>query len=105
MNSDLDLYFRQLSQAYLLALQTEIQNTKTAPTDQEKAKIQTLIANSINAGKIATDLNSQDVNNWSWRGYVYQSLFGISADAPAWSINTYGSAIKLDPNNPYLYFK
>ncbi|MCX6722962.1 MAG: tetratricopeptide repeat protein, partial [Candidatus Staskawiczbacteria bacterium] len=82
----------------------ELQNVKTAPDDQEKAKIQTLIANSINAGKIATDINSHDVNNWSSRGYVYQNLFVISGDASAkWAIDSYDSAIKLDPYNPYLF--
>jgi len=103
LNSGSDLYFRQLSQAYLLELQDELQNTKTTPTDQEKTKIQTLISNSINAGKIATDLNPKDVNNWSSRGYVYQSLLGVFGDAGTWAINSYDSALKLDPNNPYLF--
>jgi len=107
LNPQSDLYFRQLSQAYLLGLQNELQNANSAgqgaPTDQEKTKIQTLVANSINAGKIATDINSQDANNWSSRGYVYQSLLGISSDAQTWAINSYDSALKLDPNNPYLF--
>ena len=61
------------------------------------------MANSINAGKIATDINPQDVNNWSSRGYVYQNLLGVLSDAPTWAITSYDSALKLDPNNPYLY--
>jgi tetratricopeptide (TPR) repeat protein len=105
LNPASDLYFRQLSQAYLLGLQDELQNTKGTPSDAEKTKIQTLISNSVNAGKIASDLNSKDVNNWSWRGYVYQSLFGILGDTSTWAISSYDSALKLDPNNPYLFFQ
>lgn len=103
LNQKSDLYFRQLSQAYLLGLQDELQNMKVAPDDQKKAKLQTYISNSINAGKIATDINSADVTNWSSRGYIYQSLFGISQDASQWAITSYDSAIKIDPYNPYLY--
>ena len=103
LNQKSDLYFRQLSQAYLLGLQDELQNMNAAPTEQEKTKLQTYISNSINAGKIASDINSNDVTNWSSRGYIYQSLFGISADASQWAITSYDSAIKLDPYNPYLY--
>jgi len=103
LNPESDLYFRQLSQAYLLGLQDELQNLKSTPDEQEKTKIQNLISNSINAGKVATDINPQDVNNWSLRGYVYQSLFGISKDVETWAITSYDSALKLDPYNPYLY--
>ena len=101
-NPESDIYFRQLSQVYLLELKDKLQKTG-GYSDEEKTKIQTLVANSINAGKIATDINPQDANNWSSRGYVYQSLIGISADAPTWAINSYDSALKLDPNNPYLF--
>jgi len=103
LNPDSDLYFRQLSQAYLLGLQDELKNTQTTPTDEQKTRIQTLISNSINAGKIATDINPQDVSNWSSRGFVYQSLLGVSNDASTLAISSYDSALKLDPNNPYLY--
>jgi len=98
LNPKSDLYFRQLSQVYLLGLQDELQTAA-----QEKTKIQNLVSNSINAAKIATDLNPQDVNNWSSRGYVYQNLLSISGDAETWAINSYDTAIKLDPNNPYLF--
>jgi len=106
INPSSDLYFRQLSQAYLLSLQEELQNNKSEnPTDEEKAKVQTLVANSVNAGKIATDINPNDSNNWSSRGYVYQSLINILSDASNWAVASYDQALKLDPNNPYLFFQ
>ncbi len=103
LNPKSDLYFRQLSQAYLLSLQNELKDTTTTPTEDQKTKVQNLISNAINAGKISTDLNSQDVNNWSSRGYIYQNLLGVSSDSAKWAIDSYDSAIKLDPNNPYLF--
>jgi tetratricopeptide (TPR) repeat protein len=84
-------------------LQDELQNTKTTPTDQQKTQLQTLAANSINAGKVSTDLNPADVDNWSSRGYVYQNLLSISPDSGTWAISSYDAALKLDPNNPYLF--
>ncbi|MCX6724158.1 MAG: hypothetical protein NT155_03260 [Candidatus Staskawiczbacteria bacterium] len=106
LNSKSDLYFRQLSQAYLINLQQELQNAGSASiSDQQKTKIQTLVSNSINAAKIATDINPNDVNNWSSRGYVYQSLSNLLSDAETWAISSYDSALKLDPSNPYLFFQ
>jgi tetratricopeptide (TPR) repeat protein len=105
MNPQSDVYFRQLSQAYLLGLQNKLKSLKTAATDQEKTDIQNLMANSVNAAKLATDINPQDVNNWSSRGYIYQSLIGIQSDAQTWAISSYDSGLKLDPNNPYLFLQ
>lgn len=105
LNQGSDLYLRQLSQAYLLNLKALLQGIKTAPTDQQKTQIQTLEANSVNAGKVATDLNPKDANNWSSHGYVCQSLIGILNGADTCAISSYDSALKLDPNNPYFYFQ
>lgn len=109
LNPSYDLYFRQLSQAYLLDLQSEMQNVKSAGSStissQETAKLQSLMTNAVNSAKIATDLYPQSSADWSSRGYIYQSLLGISGGAPAWAINSYDSALKLDPNNPYLYLQ
>jgi len=105
LNPSSDLYFRHLSQVYLLLLQDELQNTKATPSDAEKSKIQTLVASSVNAGKIATDLNPKSSSNWTNRGYIYQSLNGLIGDSSTWAINSYDEALKLDPNNPYLFLQ
>lgn len=102
LNPSSDLYFRQLSQAYLANLQTELKNTTKTPSEEEKNKVQTLIANSVNAAKIATDLNPNSTSAWANRGYIYQSLNGLIGDSLTWAMASYDSALKLDPNNPYL---
>ncbi len=102
-NSSSDLYFRQLAQGYLSQLQQELSKTGVQATDEEKTKIQNLISNSINAGKIATDLSPNNSANWSVRGYVYQNLLGVIKDADTWAKNSYEQAISLSPNDPYLW--
>jgi len=99
------LYFRQLSQVYLSQLSAKLEKITQTPTTEETTAIQALVANSVNAGKLATDLNSKGVNNWAVRGYVYQSLFGLLNDAGIWAMTSYDEALKLDPNNPYLHFQ
>lgn len=102
LNPSSDLYFRQISQVYLLLLQDELQNIKGTPGDAEKNKIQTYFANAVNAAKKATDLNPNSSSDWSNLGYVYQSLNGLVGDTSTWALSSYDKAIDLDPNNPYL---
>jgi len=102
LNSNSDLYFSQLSQVYLGTLQNELKNATSAPSADEKTKIQNLISNSVNAAKIATNLNPNSSSDWSNLGYVYQSLNGIIGDSSSWSLGAYDSALAFDPNNPYL---
>jgi tetratricopeptide (TPR) repeat protein len=102
-NTSSDLYFRQLSQVYLSKLETELQNVTNASSADEKNNIQQLMANAVNASKLATDINPKNIINWSVRGYIYQNLFGIANDAEEWALSSYDQALKLDPNNPYLF--
>jgi len=102
LNSSSDLYFVQLSQAYLLTLQDELKSTTASPSDLEKSKVQTLVANAVNAAKIATNLNPNSSSDWANLAYIYQSLYGIIGNSSSWALDSYGRALKLDPNNPYL---
>ena len=82
-----------------------MQGLTAAASDQEKTKIKNLIQSSVNAGNDAASLNPKDVNNLSWHGYVCQSLIGLYNGASDCALNSYDSALKLDPNNPYLFFQ
>jgi tetratricopeptide (TPR) repeat protein len=90
----------QLSQAYISKLGDEI-NRQDLPQDVKNKNIEILISNSINAAKIATDINPYSVADWSARGLVYQTLIGLLDGAGDWAIKSYDEAIKLDPNSPY----
>jgi tetratricopeptide (TPR) repeat protein len=91
--SKVDLYFRDLSQAYLAKLNQKIQ--------RGNQNIQTEAAQAINLSKNATDLNPANVANWSVRAFTYQSLVGMAQGAEDWAIKCYDEALKLEPSNPY----
>jgi tetratricopeptide (TPR) repeat protein len=91
--SRMDLYFRDLSQAYLAKLNQKIQKGDT--------NIQTEAGQAINLSKAATDLNPANVANWSVRAFTYQSLAGMAQGAEDWAIKSYEEASKLEPSNPY----
>jgi tetratricopeptide (TPR) repeat protein len=100
-NQSADVYFVQLAQAYLAKLQNDLAGGKLSQADAA-TEIQQLGGNAINAATIATTLNPQSANDWSFRGFVYQSLAGASKDTQSWAEKSYQQAIVLDPANPYL---
>jgi len=100
LNSNSDLYLRQLSQAYLSRL-ADVVNDKNLSEEEKNQNIQLLVNNAINAGKMSTDASPKNVSNWSIRGYVYQSLIGLVPGAEDWVIKSYDEASALDPKNPY----
>lgn len=100
INPKLDLYFMQLSQVYISKLGDEI-SRQDLSQDDKKRNIEILINNSINAAKIATDINPNNAADWSARGLVYQTLIGLLDGADDWAIKSYDEAMKLDPNSPY----
>ncbi len=92
---EIDLYFRDLSQVYLAKLSDKI--------TKDDQNIQNEVAQSINFAKLATELNSINVANWSVRAFTYESLAGTTGGAEDWAIKTYDEAIKLEPSNPYYF--
>lgn len=102
--NSVDFYSRQLSQIYLLQVQTVAKDTKLSEAEKTK-KIQTLISGAVNFSRRATELNTNSVNNWSSRANIYQSFIGFLDEADTWALKCYEEAITLDPVNPYLFFQ
>ncbi len=100
-NSPQENYWRDLSQAYLIRI-NEILAQKDLTQDQKSQLVTTLVGNTINAAKIATDVNSNNVANWSNRGFVYRNLIGIVGGVDEWAVTSYETAEKLEPTNPFL---
>ncbi len=98
-NRDSDVYFTNLSQAYIANVANLV--SKKDLSDEEKEKLQVYIANTISSAKIATDLNPNNVSNWSIRGLIYQNLIGLVPGTEDWAIESYDKASALDPLNPY----
>ncbi len=100
-SSNVDLYFNQLSLFSLASLQDMLANTTTS-TVEDKQQVTTLASDAIGAANVAINVNPNNVENWSGKGYVCQSLIGLVASAADCSIQSYDKAIELNPTNPYL---
>lgn len=72
-------------------------------TDEDKNLVQSLIGQSINVAKTASEnVNPANVRNWETRALIYKNVAQIAQNAADWSIASYNLAIQLDPFNPRL---
>ncbi len=120
LNKANDVYVRNLSLALLAKANKEagtpldiVKGEKE--TDEEFAQRQqaaqqdkvrqvaALAANAVNVGKRATDMNPQNVANWSVLATIYQNLFGVTQGADEWAVKSYEKAVELEPANPQLH--
>lgn len=92
-----DIYFRGLSQALLLKVETAVQN----PVSPEQAQdLLQLISQSITAAKTATELAPKTAANWNILGALYREIAVVDQKAEAFAIDAFNRAHLLDPQNP-----
>ncbi len=77
-------------------------SNKADITDQEKQQVSVLLRQSIKEAKAGTTLDPMKSSNWVNLAQIYNNLIGTSDDAVSWTVQTYITAIELDPNNPVL---
>jgi len=94
-----DLYWRDIAQAYIQNLNLISQDPNVSKDDKAKLA-QISINKAVNAAKSATDNNPKSAANWDLRGSVYQSLIGIVQGTKDWAVDAFKEASKLDPSNP-----
>jgi len=97
LNSDLDLYQRDISQLYLRKL------NETLGKGEDSQKIQSLTFLSTNSAKRATEISKNDVVNWNNLGFIYRNLISLVGGAEDWAIDSYQKAVELEPKNPYIF--
>ena len=102
LNSSLDVYWRDISQLYLVRLDELLQRSDLK-AEETASQNQILITGAINAAKEATTLNEANVANWNVRGFIYRNMMGIVGGAGDWALNSYQKAIELEPANPYIF--
>ncbi len=98
MNRWNDVYYRNLSQAYLIKAGQEFQALSQDPDGA--AKINQIIAASIDTGKKASEINPMNVDNWENLAIIYQSIASFTQGADQFAINNFQSALEREPNNP-----
>ncbi|MBU2566638.1 tetratricopeptide repeat protein [Patescibacteria group bacterium] len=93
-----DVYYRNLSQAYLIKASNEF---ATLSQDQEgAAKINQIVAASVDTAKLASDINPMNVDNWENMAITYQSISAFVEGADEFAIANFEKALEREPNNP-----
>jgi len=102
LNPSLDVYWRDISQLYLVRLNESLQRKDLKP-EEMTSQNQILMTGAINSAKEATRLNEANVANWNVRGFIYRNMMGIVGGAGDWALNSYQKAGELEPANPYIF--
>lgn len=95
-----DLYWREIAQAYLNNINV-VANRQDWTQEERRQGVQASINRAVNAGKVSSDTNPANVENWSARGFVYQSMIGTVGGTKDWAVEAYKEAMKLAPANPF----
>jgi len=98
-NSKFPNYRQALARSYLAEVLGEMQKPQT---EQDAAKIQSLVSLSIDQGRIATVLAPSQISGWETLGVIYREIGGVAAGATEWGIKSFEKAIELEPTNPVL---
>lgn len=99
-----DAYQRVFSQTNLALANSLGQSNKgSSPSAQTQQTIYTLIQQSINAGRKATDLSRQSAVNWQNLSAIYRNLIGFGKNADAFAVQAMQQAEVLDSANPQEY--
>ncbi|MFH1890251.1 MAG: tetratricopeptide repeat protein [Candidatus Kuenenbacteria bacterium] len=117
LDSNSDLYLRELSEMYLIKLsnfqadQKEEADQDEIATDQEKetktkqkqVELQQLIDQIELVSKKAIQINENNSQNWQQAGKVYQALAVLDANAYQVAVGNYSRASQFDPHNPNIF--
>ena len=100
-NPKRDYYYTSYARTNLALANTLA--SKQDLTDAEKQTIQTLLSQAIRNARIASEtLNPLNARNWETRAVIYRAMLNVAQNAGEWAINSYNTAIQLDPTNPRL---
>ena len=97
-----DIYFRNLSQAFLLKI-NEVLNNQNLSQEQKQTELQKQISNAEISANNAILINSKNSQNWLQLGNVYENFASINVTGAAeLAISNYQKAADLDPQNPQI---
>jgi tetratricopeptide (TPR) repeat protein len=100
MNKLNDVYYRNLSQAYLIRVGQELQSQASETRDQT---VKSLIRAAVDTATKATQVAPANVDNWSNLAIVYQAIASFTPGADELAIKNFQEALKREPNNPVFY--
>lgn len=92
-----DVYYRNLSQAYLVKVSRMMQ---IEPSEETINEVNAYVAKAVEVAQKATELNPANVDNWANLATVYQAIASFTRGADEFAIKNYKAALELEPNNP-----
>lgn len=99
-----DVYFRNLSQAFLLKI-NEIINNQELSQEQRQTQLQRHVSNAEISANNAVLVNPRNSQNWFQLGNVYENLATLNIEgADQLAISSYQKTAELDPQNPLIPF-
>lgn|GEM_PF-2551771 len=93
INDKSDLYFRDLSQAYLFKVSIALQKGEN---------FQTFLSNSLDSIEKAIRISPFNSSNWNVRGFIFRNLLNLEG-AKELALQSYQRAIELEPSSPFPY--
>lgn len=103
LNSFSDVYYRNLSQTFLLQTSDVIAKAMEDESEidaNEASVIQQLVKAAMASADQAVILSPNNVNNWVQRGNVYRDVMVVVTGAEDVSATSYLTAMKLEDGNP-----
>ncbi|MBD3251248.1 tetratricopeptide repeat protein [Candidatus Uhrbacteria bacterium] len=97
MNKLNDVYYRNLSQAHLVKVSRMMQGE---PNEELINQVNNVVAKAVEVARKATEVNPNNVDNFSNLAIVYQAIASFTAGADEFAIANYEKALELEPNNP-----
>ena len=98
MNRYNDVYYRNLSQAYLIKGDQVYQQKKDDP--QTPAEINRIITAAVDTATKASEISPSNVDNWENLAVIYQSIASFTQGADEFVIMNFQKALDREPNNP-----
>lgn len=95
-----DTYHRQYADINL-RLANSLASQKDL-SDTDRNNVSQLIQQAIREGKIAIQLDPNDVRNWEQLAVIYRALINVADGSRDWTTVAYTEAIRRDPINPLL---
>lgn len=99
-----DLYFRSLSEVYLLKMK-DLLSGQAVSADSQKA-LQDNLTKAEQSAKLALDFDQLNYKNWLNLGLLYENVLALKVEgAYGGALAAYTEALKLNPNNPGIQQK
>lgn len=98
MNRLNDVYYRNLSQAYLIKAAQTFDAKKNDAQGMEE--VNRIIAAAIDTAKTASLKAPMNVDNWENLAVIYQSITSFTRGADEFAMKNFEEALAREPNNP-----